>query len=182
MNWLWKAQQKAAADHDIDGEAFRLFYRLCSLHNSDPKEPFKLSDADAADLLGYDETSRRIVRKKISMLVRKQFLSAHGFRGSPPTNFYSICDKFNCSQSATLESSQSATNKCSGKATNKCSRPAANLISTLPSEVIKSPMEEIRAPSGRDDEGGINGSASPRKMSQQESLARIREARKNIDL
>ena len=77
----------------IGSDACRLLLLLCKRHHrnlcSHFPEPFKLSLADAAAMLGYSRTTRTAA---ISELVTAKYLDKKGVTGCPPVNTYLISD------------------------------------------------------------------------------------------
>ena len=128
----------------IGSDACRLLLLLCKRHHrnlcSHFPEPFKLSVADAAAMLGHPRSSNHTGTAAVTQLIRAGFLQKRGVTGCPPTNNYMISD---WGKSAPIDSGKSAPIN-SGKS-------ASNHISS-------SLREEIEPNGSNSSQGEFNGS------------------------
>jgi len=143
-DWLWKLQMDALESRAIGSDACRLLLLLCKRHNrnlcSQFPEPFKLSVADAAQMLGYSRESDKTGERAIRQLQAAGLLWKRSVTGSPPTTNYLI-----------LNSCQPTGIK-SGQPTGiKSGQPTGNHISS-------SFQEEIEPNGSNSTKRGINGS------------------------
>ena len=135
-DWLWKLQMDALESRAIGSDACRLLLLLCKRHNrnlcSQFPEPFKLSVADAAQMLGYSRESDKTGERAIRQLQAAGLLWKRSVTGSPPTTNYLI---LNSCQPTGIKSGQ----------------PTGNHISS-------SFQEEIEPNGSNSTKRGINGS------------------------
>ena len=93
-DWLWKLQMDALESRAIGSDACRLLLLLCKRHHrnlcSHFPEPFKLSVADAAAMLGYSRESDKTGERAIGQLIQAKYLLKRSVTGSPPTTSYLI--------------------------------------------------------------------------------------------
>ena len=166
-DWLWKLQMTALESRAIGSDACRLLLLLCKRHHrnlcSHFPEPFKLSLADAATMLGYSRQSDHTLKSIVTELINAKYLIKTGVTGSPPTTSYIISDY---RQPAAIKHRQPAVNEHGQPAAINSSQPAANLISTSFQEEIKtngsnSSHEEFNGSLRSEGTKGIVESASP---------------------
>ena len=143
-DWLWKLQMDALESRAISSDACRLLLLLCKRHHrnlcSHFPEPFKLSVAAAAEMLGYSRESDKTGERAIGQLIKSKYLIKRSVTGSPPTTSYLI------SNSCQL------TGIKSGQPTGiKSGQPTGNHISS-------SFQEEINTNGSNSAQGGSNSS------------------------
>jgi hypothetical protein len=151
-DWLWKLQMDALESRAIGSDACRLLLLLCKRHHrnlcSHFPEPFKLSVADAAAMLGYSRESDKTGERAIGQLIQAKYLLKRSVTGSPPTTSYLIS---NSCQPTGIKSGQPTGIK-SGQPTGiKSGQPTGNHISS-------SLREEIEPNGSNSSQGEFNGS------------------------
>ena len=89
-------QMDALESRQIDSDACRLLLLLCKRHHrnicSHFPEPFKLSVATAAEMLGYSRHSDKTAERAIAQLTAAKYLVKTGVTGCPPTQNYLVSD------------------------------------------------------------------------------------------
>ena len=136
-DWLWKMQMDALESRAIGSDACRLLLLLCKRHHrnlcSHFPEPFKLSVADAAQMLGYSRESDKTGERAIGQLIKAKYLTKRSVTGSPPTTSYLISDS--C-QLTGIKSGQPTGIKSGQRTGIKSGQPTGNHISSSFQEEI----------------------------------------------
>ena len=153
-DWLWKMQMDALESRAIGSDACRLLLLLCKRHHrnlcSRFPEPFKLSLADAAAMLGYSRTTRTAA---VMELVTAKYMEKKGVTGCPPVNTYLISD---WGHTAPINRGKSAPIKYSQPAPINSGQPT-------PSHISSSFQEEIEPNGSNSAQGGIKSSLRSQK-------------------
>ncbi len=177
-------------DSKLKHDARALGLRICShVFNSQhlfPDDPFPLPWTLCNQLMWG--MSKREVYRCLRQLVDRGHLKHEGAKGCPNTAHFTIPvhmypakrDRFSSAKSGTTRVAKSGTTGSAKCDTTSGAKNVSPLISNVPSEQIIGSMEETPARSARDDKGEFNGSASPRRMSQEEIRQRWGAAKKKV--